>query len=154
MNQKNSLGLDKCFLEENDPIELFKYWFNEAKKIELDDPNALSLATSDPNGFPSVRIVLLKDYSQNGFVFYTNLNSNKSQSIKKNPKAEMCFYWKSLSRQIRIKGSILQVSEKEADDYFSSRPYGSKIAAWASKQSEVLESRVELLKSIEKYQKK
>jgi len=154
MNQKNSLGLDKCFLEENDPIELFKYWFNEAKKIELDDPNALSLATSDPNGFPSVRIVLLKDYSQNGFVFYTNLNSNKSQSIKKNPKAEMCFYWKSLSRQIRIKGSILQVSEKEADDYFSSRPYGSKIAAWASKQSEVLESRVELLKSIEKYKKK
>ena len=154
MNQKNSLGLDKCFLDVNDPIDLFKYWFNEAKKIELNDPNAFSLATSDSKGFPSVRVVLLKDYSQNGFVFYTNLNSKKSLSIKKNPRAEMCFYWKSLSRQIRVNGIVSQVTEKEADDYYSKRPYGSKIAAWASKQSEVLESRAELINSIEKYKKK
>ena len=154
MNQKNSLGLDKCFLDVNDPIELFKYWFNEAKKIELNDPNAFSLATSDSKGFPSVRVVLLKDYSQNGFVFYTNLNSKKSLSIKENPRAEMCFYWKSLSRQIRINGIVSQVTEREADDYYSTRPYGSKIAAWASKQSEVLESRTELLNSIAKYKKK
>jgi len=154
MNQKNSLGLDKCFLDVNDPIDLFKYWFNEAKKIELNDPNAFSLATSDSKGFPSVRVVLLKDYSQNGFVFYTNLNSKKSLSIKENPRAEMCFYWKSLSRQIRINGIVSQVTEREADDYYSTRPYGSKIAAWASKQSEVLESRTELLNSIAKYKKK
>ena len=154
MNQKNSLGLDKCFLDVNDPIDLFKYWFNEAKKFELNDPNAFSLATSDAKGFPSVRIVLLKDYNQNGFVFYTNLNSSKSLSIKENPRAEMCFYWKSLSRQIRIKGTISQVSEKEADDYYSTRPYGSKIGAWASKQSEVLESRAELINLMEEYKKK
>ena len=154
MNQKNSLGLDKCFLDIDDPIDLFKHWFNEAKKSELNDPNALSLATSDAKGFPSVRVVLLKDYSQNGFVFYTNLNSKKSLSIKENPRAEMCFYWKSLSRQIRINGTILQVSEKEADDYYSTRPYGSKLAAWASKQSEVLKSKAELIDSIKEYKKK
>jgi len=154
MNQKNSLGLDKCFLDVNDPIDLFKYWFNEAKKTELNDPNAFSLATSDLKGSPSVRVVLLKDYSQSGFVFYTNLNSKKSLSIKENPRAEMCFYWKSLSRQIRVNGIVSQVTEKEADDYYSTRPYGSKIAAWASKQSEVLESRRELLNSIAKYKKK
>ena len=154
MNQKNSLGLDKCFLDTNDPIELFKNWFNEAKKNELNDPNALSLATSDSKGFPAVRVVLLKNYSQNGFVFYTNLNSSKSLSIKENPRAEMCFYWKSLLRQIRINGTLSQVSEEEADDYYFTRSYGSKISAWASKQSEVLESRAELINSIEKYKKK
>ena len=154
MNQKNSLGLHKSFLDTDDPIELFKYWFNEAKKTELNDPNALSLATSDAKGFPSVRVVLLKDYSQNGFVFYTNLNSKKSLSIKENPRAEMCFYWKSLLRQIRINGTILQVTEKEADDYYSTRPYGSKLSAWASKQSEVLKSKTELINSIKEYKKK
>ena len=154
MNQKNSLGLDKCFLDTNDPIELFKNWFNEAKKNELNDPNAFSLATSDTKGFPSVRVVLLKNYSQNGFVFYTNLNSSKSLSIKENPRAEMCFYWKSLLRQIRINGTLSQVSEKEADDYYSTRSYGNKISAWASKQSEVLESRAELINSVNNYKKK
>ena len=89
MNQKNSLGLHKSFLDTDNPIDLFKYWFNEAKKIELNDPNAFSLATSDAKGFPSVRVVLLKDYNQNGFVFYTNLNSKKSLSIEENPRAEM-----------------------------------------------------------------
>ena len=154
MNQKKSLELHKCFLDVNDPIELFKHWFNEAKKNELNDPNAFSLATSDAKGFPSVRVVLLKNYSQTGFVFYSNLNSKKSLSIKENPRAEMCFYWKSLLRQVRINGIISQVSDKEADNYYSTRTYGSKIGAWASKQSEVLESRVELINLMEEYKKK
>ena len=154
MNQKNSLELDKCFIDTDDPINLFKNWFNEAIKSEPSDPNAFSLATSDSRGFPSVRIVLLKDYSKNGFTFYTNLNSQKSLSIKENPKGEMCFYWKSLSRQVRVNGFISEVSDKQADSYFNTRDYGSRIGAWASRQSEVLNSRKELLDSIEKYNKK
>jgi len=154
MNQKNSLGLNKCFLETNDPIELFKTWFNEAKKTELNDPSAFALATADKIGNPSVRMILLKDFNKEGFVFYTNLNSKKSLSIKENPRAEMCFYWKSLSKQIRINGTISQISDKEADDYYSTRSYGSKIGAWASKQSEVLESRTKLINSMEEYKKK
>jgi len=154
MNQKNSLGLNKCFLDTNDPIELFKTWFNEAKKTELNDPSAFALATADKIGNPSVRMILLKDFNKEGFVFYTNLNSKKSLSIKENPRAEMCFYWKSLSKQIRINGTISQISDKEADDYYSTRSYGSKIGAWASKQSEVLESRTKLINSMEEYKKK
>jgi len=154
MNQKNSLELDKCFLNTNDPIELFKTWMNKAKETEPNDPNALSLATTDSNGLPSVRIVLLKDFNENGFVFYTNLNSQKSLSLKKNPKAEMCFHWKSLLRQVRINGTVSEVLEKEADDYYDTRPYDSRIGAWASKQSEVLNSRKELIDSINKYKEK
>ena len=154
MNQKNSLELDKCFLNTNDPIELFKTWMNKAKETEPNDPNALSLATSDSNGLPSVRIVLLKDFNENGFVFYTNLNSQKSLSLKKNPKAEMCFHWKSLLRQVRINGTVSEVLEKEADDYYDTRSYDSRIGAWASKQSEVLNSRKELIDSINKYKEK
>ena len=154
MNQKNSLELDKCFIDTDDPIDLFENWFNEAIKSEPNDPNAFSLATSDNRGFPSVRIVLLKGYSKNGFIFYTNLNSQKSLSIKENPKGEMCFHWKSLLRQVRINGSISQVSDKEADNYFNTRDHKSRIGAWASRQSEILNSRQELLDSIEKYNKK
>ena len=154
MNQKNSLGLDNCFLDTNDPIELFKKWMNKAEETEPNDPNALSLATSDKKGFPSVRMVLLKDFSKNGFIFYTNLNSQKSLSLKENPKAEMCFYWKSLERQVRVKGAILQVSDNDADDYYKTRPYGSKIGAWASKQSGILKSREELFNAIKKFKEK
>ena len=154
MNQKNLLGLDICFLDTNDPIELFNTWMNKAKETEPNDPNALSLATSDKKGSPSVRMVLLKDFSKNGFIFYTNLNSQKSLSLKENPKAEMCFYWKSLSRQVRINGEISQVSDKVADKYYNTRPYGARIGAWASKQSKVLQNRKELINSINKYKKK
>ena len=154
MNQKNSLELDKCFLNTNDPIELFKTWMDKAKETEPNDPNALSLATSDSNGLPSVRIVLLKDFNKNGFVFYSNLNSQKSLSLKKNPKAEMCFHWKSLLRQVRINGTVSEVLEKEADDYYDTRSYDSRIGAWGSKQSEVLNSRKELIDSINKYKEK
>ena len=154
MNQKNSLGLDSCFLDTNDPIELFNKWMNKAKETELNDPNALSLATTDKNGFPSVRIVLLKDFSKNGFVFYTNLNSQKSLSLKENPKAEMCFYWKSLLRQVRVSGYASLVSDKVADDYYNARPHAARIGAWASKQSTVLKDKDELINSIKKYKEK
>ena len=154
MNQKNLLGLDKCFLDTNDPIELFNTWMNKAKETEPNDPNALSLATSDNKGSPSVRMVLLKDFSKNGFIFYTNLNSQKSLSLKENPKAEMCFYWKSLSRQVRINGEISKVSDKVADKYYNTRSYGARIGAWASKQSKVLQNRKELINSINEYKKK
>ena len=153
MNQKNSLGLNSCFLDINDPIQLFKVWMDEAKKTEPNDPNALSLATADKNGTPSVRIVLLKDFGKNGFTFYTNLESHKSTDIQNNPKGEMCFHWKSLKRQIRVFGSINRVSDEIASEYFSSRDYDSKIGAWASEQSKVLSSRKDLLERIKGFKK-
>jgi pyridoxamine 5'-phosphate oxidase len=154
MNQKNSLSLNSCFLDIDDPIQLFKIWMDEAKKSEPNDPNALSLATSNSNNFPSVRVVLLKDLNQNGFVFYTNLNSQKGNELKENPKAAMCFHWKSLLRQIRISGKVTQVKDKIADQYYNSRSYESRIGAWASKQSKELVSRAELTNSIKEYKKK
>jgi len=154
MNQKNSLGLNICFSDMENPIDLFRAWYETAKQSEINDPNAVALATSDNSSVPSVRMVLLKDYSYDGFVFYTNLNSKKSNDIKLNPYASMCFHWKSLLRQIRIFGSIENVSDKEANDYYNSRKYGSRIGAWASKQSTTLKDRDELLSSIEKYKKK
>ena len=154
MNQKNSLGIDLCFKDLNNPIDLFGYWFNEAKKTEINDPNALSLATVGKNGIPSVRMVLLKDFNSDGFVFYTNLNSRKSEEIKSNANASMCFHWKSLLRQVRITGEISKVSDADADNYYNSRSYGSRIGAWASNQSSILKSRDELLKSVEEFKKK
>ena len=133
---------------------MFEEWFDKAKKSELNDPNALALATSDKEGIPSVRMVLLKSFSEKGFVFYTNLNSKKSTDIKINPNASMCFHWKSLLRQIRIVGKINPVSDKDADEYYSSRGYGSRIGAWASKQSKILSNRDELYQSIDFFKKK
>ena len=153
MNQKNSLGLNSCFLDLDDPIELFKLWMDDAKKSEPNDPNAVSLATSN-NNFPSVRMVLLKDFSQNGFIFYTNLNSQKGNELKENPKAAMCFHWKSLLRQIRINGAVTQVATDVADKYYNSRSYESRIGAWASKQSKELTSRDQLIDSIKEYKDK
>ena len=154
MNQKNSLGLNNCFLDLDDPIELFKVWMDEAKKTEPNDPNALSLATSNKNNIPSVRMVLLKEFNQNGFVFYTNLNSQKGNELKENPNAAMCFHWKSLLRQIRISGTITQVEDSVADKYYNSRGYDSRIGAWASKQSKELKNRDELENSIKEFKKK
>ena len=154
MNQKNLLGLNHCFLDLDDPIQLFKVWMEEAKKSEPNDPNALSLATSNMNNFPSTRIVLLKEFNQKGFVFYTNLNSQKGNELKENPKAAMCFYWKSLLRQIRVSGTVSQVEDGVADQYYNSRGYESRIGAWASKQSKELSSRDELMNSINKFKLK
>ena len=154
MNEKNSLGLNNCFLDLDVPIELFKVWMDEAKKSEPNDPNALSLATSNKNNIPSVRMVLLKEFNQNGFVFYTNLNSQKGNELKENPNAAMCFHWKSLLRQIRINGSVTQVEDKVADQYYNSRGYESRIGAWASKQSKEIENREVLIKSIKEFKQK
>jgi pyridoxamine 5'-phosphate oxidase len=138
----------------NDPFELFKSWMAEAEKKEIRDPTASSLATANNAGQPNVRMVLLKGLSSKGFVFYTNLNSQKSHDLKENPKAAMCFHWKSFNRQIRILGSVTQVDDKEADLYFNSRPYESRISAWASDQSKPMKKRSELLKKIEDIKKK
>jgi len=154
MNQKNSLGLSSCFMDLNDPVELFKLWMVEAEKNEINDPNALSLATTSNKNEPSVRMVLLKELSPKGFVFYTNLNSPKSSDLKNNPKAAMCFHWKSLQRQVRVSGTVTQVEDKEADLYFNSRPYESRIGAWASDQSKVMNKREEFLKKIDEFKKK
>jgi len=154
MNQKNSLGLNKCFLDLDDPFELFEKWFVEAKKKEINDPNALALGTASKIGVPSVRMVLLKGFDKNGFVFYTNLNSQKGNELKDNPHATMCFHWKSLLRQIRIVGTLKLVDDKTADDYYKTRAYESRIGAWASKQSSILKSRNELLNSLEDFKKK
>ena len=154
MNQKNLLGLNKCFLDLDNPFELFQNWFDEAKKKEINDPNALALGTANKEGIPSVRMVLLKGFNENGFIFYTNLNSQKGNEIKENPNATMCFHWKSLLRQIRIVGTLSQVDDKTADEYYNSRAYESRIGAWASKQSSILKSRDDLLKTIEEFKNK
>ena len=154
MNQKNTLGLNSCFLELKDPIELFKAWMEEAKVSELNDPNALALATCDKSAIPSVRMVLLKDFNKEGFVFYTNLESQKGNELKKNPNAAMCFHWKSLLRQVRINGKLSKVTDKIADEYYDSRAYDSRIGAWASKQSTILKKRDDLISSIKEYKKK
>ena len=154
MNQKNSLGLDSCFMDLNDPIELFEIWMNEAKNKELNDPNALALATSNSEAIPSVRMVLLKGFSDKGFVFFTNLESQKGNELNKNPMASMCFHWKSLLRQVRINGKLFKVTDEIADEYYNTRSYESRIGAWASKQSSVLEKRDDLILAISKYKKK
>ena len=154
MNQKNLLGLNKCFLDVDNPFDLFEKWFEEAKKKEINDPNALALGTANKKGIPSVRMVLLKSFDKNGFIFYTNLNSQKGNEIKENPNATMCFHWKSLLRQIRIVGILEQVDDKTADAYYNSRAYDSRIGAWASNQSSILKNRDELLNSIENFKKK
>ena len=154
MNQKNSLGLNSCFQDFNDPIQLFDAWMEDAKKTEPNDPNAVSLATSNKYNIPSVRMVLLKDFGQNGFKFYTNLESQKGQELKENPNVAMCFHWKSLLRQVRINGTVSSVSNEVADEYYNSRSYESRIGAWASKQSKELKDRGQLDQSIKDYKKK
>ena len=153
-NGKNSLGIDKCFGEVTNPIELFKLWYEKAKESEINDPNALALATSDKNNQPSVRMVLLKGISEKGFVFYTNLKSQKGEELKANKKASMCFHWKSLRRQVRASGAVEIVDAKEADEYYNSRPYKNRIGAWASDQSKVLGKREDFLKKIIEYESK
>ena len=153
-NGKNSLGLDSIFEDLDNPIDLFKNWFKKAEETEINDPNAVALGTADQTNQPSVRMVLLKGLSNKGFVFYTNFNSKKGNDLKINQQASMCFHWKSLRRQVRVIGKVQQVDDKEADEYYNSRPYKNRISAWASNQSEKLESRDNFLKKIEEYEKK
>ena len=153
-NGKNSLGLDICFEDEANPIVLFKKWFVAAEKSEINDPNAFSLATSTLDGKPSSRMILLKGFDEKGFVFYSNFGSKKGSDLKNNPNASMCFHWKSLKRQIRITGKVSVIDDKEADEYYNSRPYESRIAAWASSQSKVMKDRNEFTKKIKDFEKK
>jgi pyridoxamine 5'-phosphate oxidase len=127
--------------EKSDPLELFAAWYAEADKSEPNDPSALSLATVGPDGMPAVRMVLLKGFDASGFVFYTNHESRKGEHLLAHPKAAMLFHWKSLRRQVRIRGAVTPVTDKEADEYFATRPKQAQIGAWASKQSQPLESR-------------
>ena len=139
------------FAEAAKPFELFHEWLEEAKGTEPNDPNALALATVDQDGLPNVRMVLLKGFDETGFVFYTNFESAKGTELLSAGKAAMCFHWKSLRRQIRIRGAVSEVSAQEADEYYQSRARGSRIGAWASKQSRPLESRFALEKEVAKY---
>jgi pyridoxamine 5'-phosphate oxidase len=131
-----------------DPFDVFADWLAAARKSEVNDPNAMALATADASGMPDVRMVLLKDLDATGFVFYTNLESGKGTQLIANPQAALCFHWKSLRRQIRVRGVISAVSDEEADAYFASRARDSRIGAWASAQSRPLEDRFALEKSV------
>ncbi|MCC5778295.1 pyridoxamine 5'-phosphate oxidase [Nitratireductor sp. B36] len=139
------------FTERDEPFRLFAEWLHDATQSEPNDPNALALATVDPDGMPNVRMVLLKGFDERGFVFYTNFESAKGGEILSAKKAAMCFHWKSLRRQVRIRGPVEVVSDEEADEYYASRPRGSRIGAWASKQSRPLESRFALEKAVAEY---
>jgi len=152
MNEK--LGLDPAFLNEENPFNLFKAWMKEAEKKEPNDPNAFNIATVDQSGQPDNRVVLLKGLTDKEFIFYTNLESKKGRDLRHNPKASMCFHWKSLLRQIRIQGSVELVDNQTADEYYNTRPYESRIGAWASSQSEVMKHRNEFEEKIKEFKEK
>lgn len=139
------------FTESAEPFRLFATWLQDATASEPNDPTAVALATVDTDGLPDVRMVLLKDFDDQGFVFYTNFESAKGREILATMKAAMCFHWKSLRRQVRVRGPVEIVTDAEADAYFASRPRGSRIGAWASKQSRPLESRFALEKAVAEY---
>lgn len=131
------------FTDADDPLRLFSAWLEDAAASEPNDPNAVALATVDPEGLPNVRMVLLKGLDT-GFVFYTNFESAKGRELLASGKAALCFHWKSLRRQVRVRGPVTVVDDAEADAYYASRPRGSRIGAWASKQSRPLEGRFAL----------
>jgi pyridoxamine 5'-phosphate oxidase len=139
------------FTDRNDPFGLFAEWMKDAEKSEPNDPNAMALATVDEEGLPNVRMVLLKDFDEKGFVFYTNYESQKGHEIQATMKAAVMWHWKSLRRQIRVRGLVEKVTEAEADAYFNSRPRDSRIGAWASAQSRPLEGRFALEAAVAMY---
>ena len=136
------------FTEADEPLRLFAAWFEDAKKAEPNDPDAMALATVDADGLPNVRMVLLKGFDERGFVFYSNEGSQKGRELAVHAKAGLAFHWKSLRRQVRLRGTVAPVTAAEADAYFASRPRSSQIGAWASKQSSPLESRLAFEKAI------
>jgi pyridoxamine 5'-phosphate oxidase len=139
-------------LPDADPFERFAAWFAEAERAEPELPEAMTVASVDAQGRPSARMLLLKGVDPAGFVFYTNFDSRKSRELKANPRAELCFHWKSLRRQVRIEGAVAPVADREADAYFASRPYGSQIGAWASLQSETLPDRATLERRVAEFE--
>ncbi len=142
-------------LEEADvaanPIDQFTRWWNEAVASQIDEVNAMTLATANAAGVPAARIVLLKGYNPNGFIFFTNYESDKGKNLAQNPHAALVFFWKELERQIRIEGRVEKVSAEESDRYFNSRPASSRIGAWASPQSAVIENRMVIEQNVERY---
>lgn len=139
------------FTDATEPHELFASWFEAAQKSEPNDPNAMALATVDADGMPNVRMVLLKAAEPTGFVFYSNADSAKGEELRANMKAAAVLHWKSLRRQVRLRGTVTRVADAEADVYFASRPLQSRIGAWASQQSRPLESRFALESAVAKY---
>src|SRR6478735_6613561 len=123
------------------PISQFQQWWTEAINSQIEEANAMTVATASSDGIPAARIMLLKGFDETGFVFFTNYKSYKAMHLEENPKACLVFFWKELERQVRITGLVKKAAEKESDDYFLSRPVGSQIGAWASDQSQVIESR-------------
>lgn len=142
---------DEDFTQNDEPFVLFEQWLADATASELNDPTAMALATVDADGLPNVRMVLLKGVDPRGFVFYTNTESQKGTELDGQKKAAVVFHWKSLRRQVRVRGPIERVTDAEADEYFASRPRGSRIGAWASQQSRPLESRFALEKAVATY---
>ncbi len=142
------------FTEARDPFALFELWLEEARTTEINDPEAMTLATVDADGAPDARIVLCKGVDARGLVFYTNIESAKGRELKAQPRAAALFHWKSLRRQARFRGAVAQVTAAESDAYFASRPRGSQIGAWASAQSRTLASRAELEAAVEAYEHK
>ena len=134
-----------------DPISLFKDWLADAERSEPNNPDAMTLATVTPDGAASARMVLLKGVDERGFTFYTNLGSRKAEQLSANPRAALCFYWKSLKRQVQVEGTVERVDDAEADAYFATRPRGAQIGAWASRQSHPLEGRFRLEARMAKY---
>jgi pyridoxamine 5'-phosphate oxidase len=151
LKDMSTLTADLGFTERNDPFVLFQEWLADATKSELNDPNGMALSTVDEEGLPDVRMVLLKDSDERGFVFYTNFESQKGQEILGTMKAALLFHWKTLRRQVRVRGIVEQVSDAEADAYFASRPRQSQIGAWASQQSRPLEGRFALETAVAMY---
>lgn len=145
-------GLSETDVHPN-PFEQFKTWFDQALAAQLPEPNAMTIATATTDGKPYARIVLLKDYDERGFVFYTNYESHKGQQLVQNPWGAIAFWWAQLERQVRIQGRVEKVSEVEADAYFQSRPKGSQLGAWASNQSQVIDSREVLERRLEELKK-
>lgn len=137
--------------ETADPFELFAAWYKEVQESDIKEPTAVCLATADPDGMPAARMVLLKDWSSDGFVFYTNFESDKGRALLANPKAGLLFHWMPFGRQVRIQGDVVQVSDAEADAYFASRARQSRIGAWASQQSRPMSDRHELERRVVRY---
>ena len=142
-------AVDESLFEGDDPLGLFDRWLKAAEVSEPNDPNGMAVATVDAHGLPDVRMVLLKDWDARGFVFYTNVQSDKGRQLEADPKAALLFHWKSLRRQVRIRGPVEPVTEAESDAYYASRPRGSQVGAWASDQSRPLPSRAELEQRVE-----
>jgi pyridoxamine 5'-phosphate oxidase len=139
------------FTEADEPWRLFAAWMEEATRSEPRDPNAMALASVDEGGMPNVRMVLLKGFDEQGFVFFTNTESQKGQELDSSAKAALVFHWKSLNRQVRVRGTVARVSDDESDEYFATRPRLSQIGAWASRQSAPLESRLAFEKAVALY---